>query len=198
VTRRTSPDLRLGSQVSNSCLLVHGASLMFALASWTKADNPPQHLHVAGGEKLVRTPRIVVAALLSLPLAASAAPPATSLGWLAAQLGITSRTLCSVSFHPVRRSGWRICRNSRLRNKEALTANRIAVERATITSADDCAKILAQVAQAVGMKEWVAGTTVRIYPTSSDGLWFRIQTPPGESPLVDSPTAGESSPGADI
>ena len=45
------------------------------------------------------------------------------------------------------------------------------------------------------MKERVAGTTVRIYPTSSDGLWFRIQTPPGESPLVDAPTAGESSPG---
>jgi hypothetical protein len=48
------------------------------------------------------------------------------------------------------------------------------------------------------MKEWVTGTTVRIYPTSSDGLWFRIQTPPGESPLVDAPTAGESDPGAAI
>ena len=52
---------------------------------------------------------------------------------------------------------------------------------------------VAQVAEAVGMKERVTGATVRIYPTSSAGLWFRIQTPPGESALVDAPTAGENS-----
>jgi len=44
------------------------------------------------------------------------------------------------------------------------------------------------------MREKVTDTTVWVYPTSSDGLWFRIQTPPGEAPLVDAPTAGESEP----
>ena len=198
MTRRTSPDLRLGSQVSHSCLIVHGASLMFALASWTKADNPPQHLHVAGGEKLVRTPRIVVAALLSLPLAASAAPPATSLGWLAAQRALPLGHY--VQFHFIRSAGpdGAFVEILDFGTKRLLPPTGSPWNVPPYTSADDCAKILAQVAQAVGTKEWVAGTTVRIYPTSSDGLWFRIQTPPGESPLVDSPTAGESSPGADI
>ena len=171
---------------------------MFALASWGEGRQSSAHLHAAGGEKLVSTPRIVVAALLSLPLAASDAPPATSLGWLAAQRSLPVGHY--VQFHFIRSAGpnGAFVEILDFGTKRLLPPTGSPWNVPPYTSADDCAKILAQVAEEVGMKEWVAGTTVRVYPTSSDGLWFRIQAPPGEAPLVDAPTAGESSPGAAI
>lgn len=147
---------------------------------------------------LVGKHRFVVAALLSLPLAASIVLPASSLGWLVAQR--SSPTGRYVQFHFIRSAGpdGAFVEILDFGTRKLLPPAGSPWNVPPHTSAGDCARILAQVAEAVGMQERVTGTTVRIYPTSPDGLWFRIQTPPGESPLVETPMAGENSSGEAI
>ena len=144
----------------------------------------------------MRRHRFVVVALLAFPLAPLYTPSAPPLGWPVVQR--SSPTGHYVQFHFVRSAGpdGAFVEILDFGTKKLLPPSGSPWNVPPYTSPETCAQILGQVAEAVGMKEWVTGTTVRIYPTSSDGLWFRIQTPPGESPLVDAPTAGDSSPGA--
>jgi hypothetical protein len=139
--------------------------------------------------------RFAVVVSLSLPLATLNAPPNSAFNW-----PIASPTGHYVQFHFIRPAGpgGASVQILDLGTRKLLPSPGSPWNVPPYTSADDCAKILANVAEAVGMQERVTGTTVRVYPSSSDGLWFRIQTPPGESPLVDAPTAGESSPAETI
>jgi hypothetical protein len=146
----------------------------------------------AGGDILVRKHRLVVVALLALLLAPLCTPSASPLGCLVVQQ--PSPTGHFVQFHFIRSAGpgGAFVEIFDFGTKKLLPPAGSPWNVPPYTSPGNCAQILGQVAETVGMKDWVTGTTVRIYPTSQDGLWFRIQTPPGESPLVDAPTAGES------
>ncbi len=139
--------------------------------------------------------RFVAVVSLSLPLATLHPLPNLPFNW-----PIASPTGHYVQFHFIRQAGpdGASVQMLDLGTKKLRPSPGSPWNVPPYASADDCAKILAKVAEAVGMQERVIGTTVRVYPTSSDGLWFRIQTPPGESPLVDAPTAGESSPAETI
>ena len=90
----------------------------------------------------MRTPRIVVAALLSLSLAASDAPPATSLGWLAAQRSLPVGHY--VQFHFIRSAGpdGAFVEILDFGTRRLLPPTGSPWERATVHSADDCAKFL--------------------------------------------------------
>ena len=138
--------------------------------------------------------RFVGAVMLSLSLLAWHTPSAYSLDWAAAQR--SSPTGRYVQFRFIRSAGpdGAFVEILDFGTRKLLPPAGSPWNVPPYTSARDCAKILAKVAEAVGMKEDVTGTTVRIYPTSAEGLWFRIQTPPGESALVDAPTAGETYP----
>lgn len=57
-------------------------------------------------------------------------------------------------------------------------------------TAAQCAQILAGLAQEVGAKVVVAGATVRVYPTSSKGIWYNVQPPPGMPALINDPSSG--------
>ena len=143
---------------------------------------------------LVRTGGLVAAALLSLPPASLCTPSASPLASVAVQR--SSPTGHYVEFHFIRSAGpdGALVEMLDFGTRKLLPPAGSPWNVPPYASAVDCANILARIAAAVGMRERVTDTTVRVYPTSADGLWFRIQTPPGETPLVDAPTAGESYP----
>ena len=142
----------------------------------------------------MRSHRFVVVPLFSLLLAMLCGPPTAALGWLVTQRSAPAGRY--VEFHFIRSAGpdGAFVEIFDFGTQRLLPPAGSPWNVPPHTAANDCARILAQVAASVGMKERVTGATVRIYPTSSAGLWFRIQTPPGESPLVDAPTAGENRP----
>jgi hypothetical protein len=146
----------------------------------------------------MRRHRFAVVVLLALPLVPLCTPSASALGEPIAQR--SSPTGHYVQFHFVRSAGpdGAFVEILDFGTQKLLPPAGSPWNVPPYTSPENCAQILGHVAEAVGMKGWVTGTTVRIYPTSSDGMWFRIQTPPGEAPLVDAPTAGESYPGPAI
>jgi len=137
-------------------------------------------------------PKFVGAALLSFPLVVSHLPATSALGWLVAQRSLPTGRY--VQFHFIRPAGpdGALIEILDLGTRKLLPPAGSPWNVPPHASAGDCARILAQVAEAVGMNESTEGTTVRVYPTSTAGLWFRIQTPPGETALVDAPTAGEN------
>jgi hypothetical protein len=142
----------------------------------------------------VRTGGFVAVALLSLSPASTCTPSASPLASVAVQR--STPTGHYVEFHFIRSAGpdGALVEILDFGTRKLLPPAGSPWNVPPYSSASDCAKILARIAEAVGMREKVTDTTVWVYPTSSDGLWFRIQTPPGEAPLVDAPTAGESDP----